>query len=206
MYDWRTTRWKTTDLLTANLNRHDAWLDRLDFESIVQTRGESHFAKLSMKEMVVLHLEHPEFVGERVEEKYQFDEIRGSLHWVLDVLAKSAQRWVVILETTNEPARYVQVLVTSAGSMWAECVSNSFLTGDDRLDENQCEILPTLGWEWPGPPAFPNWHLHDELLNTGGAIASLMSHTFRDVFGVSVNDQIRVVTLALVEHEELVER
>lgn len=206
VFDWRTARWESTHVLAANLNRRDAWLDRLDFESILQSRGESHHAKLSLKELVVLHVEHTEYVGQKVEKEYQFDEIKKSLPWVLDVLAKSGQRWVVILETTSEPARYVQVLVTSAGSMWAECVSNSFLDGDGCLDEDQCEILPTLGWEWPGPPAFPNWHFHDELLNTGFAIASLMTHTLRDVFGVGDSDQIRVVTLALVEHEELVER
>jgi hypothetical protein len=203
VYDWRAARWESTDLLTAHLNRRDAWLNRLDFEKIVRIGRESHQAKLSMKEMVVLHVEHTEFVGQKVEEEYQFGEIRESLPWVLDALAKSGQRWVIILETTADPARYVQVLITSTGSMWAECVSNSFLAGDECLDENQCEILPTLGWEWPGPPAFPNWHLHDELLNAGGAIASLMSRTLRDVFGVSVNDEIRLVTLALVEHEEL---
>ena len=206
MYDWRAARWESTDVLKANLNRRDAWLNRLDFENIARIGRESHQPKLSMKEMVVLHVEHTEFVGQKVEEEYQFDEIRESLPWVLDALAKSGQRWVIILETTSDPARYVQVLITSTGSMWAECVSNSFLAGEDRLDENQCEILPTLGWEWPGPPAFPNWHFHDELLNTGFAIASLMSHTLRGVFGVSDSAQIRMVTLALVEHEELAER
>jgi hypothetical protein len=129
--------------------------------------------------MVELLISQSENVGGRMEKKFAFSDVEESLPWVLDEVRKTARRWVVLLETISEPSKYVQVLITASGSMWAECVSNAFLEGDDRLDDAQCELLPTLGWEWPGPPAFPNWHFHDELLNTSSAVAGLVVRTMK---------------------------
>ena len=134
-------------------------------------------------------------VGRRVIRECALEEVEQSLPLALEEVKQIERRWVCILESVRDPTKYVQVLITESGSMWAECVSNAFLVDDARLDETQCELLPTLGWEWPGPPAFPNWHFNDELLNTGPAITGLMSRTLRRVFGLEAGDMIRVITL-----------
>ena len=150
-----------------------------------------------MMDMVAFFSDHQVSVGERVERECALGEVEQSLPLALEAVKKTGRRWVCILESVRDPTKYVQVLVTESGSMWTECVSNAFLDKNDRLQDSQCELLPTLGWEWPGPPAFPNWHFHDELLNTGSAVAGLMCRTLRQVFVVGGGDMIRAITLQL---------
>jgi hypothetical protein len=159
-----------------------------------------------MTNMVPFFLDRSEQVGKRVEMKYSLSEVEQSLPLALDDVKETGRRWVCILESVCDPAKYVQVLVTESGSMWTECVSNTFLDDDGQLDDAQCELLPTLGWEWPGPPAFPNWHFHDELLDTGSAIAGLMCRTLRRVFEVDGGDMIQVITMQLANNANLAEQ
>jgi hypothetical protein len=128
------------------------------------------------------------------------EEITSSLSGILEDLKRDGRRWVVILETTAEPIRYVQVLVTQDGGLWAECVSNNFLSPEDKLSDEQLELLPLLGWQWPSPPAGPNWQFHDELLDTGSAISHLLMRTLRDVFGCESNDVVRFTLFPSAPH------
>jgi hypothetical protein len=130
-------------------------------------------------------------------------EIVSSLSDILEDLKHDGRRWVLILETTGEPVRYVQVLVTQDGGLWAECVSNNFLSIEDKLSDEQLEILPLLGWQWPSPPAGPNWQLHDELLNTGSAISGLLTRTLREVFGCANSDRVRFILFLSQDDEPL---
>ena len=159
-----------------------------------------------MTNVIPVSFDHSGQVGGRVEREYSLSQVERSLSLALDDVKETGQRWVCILESVRDPSKYVQVLVTESGSMWTECVSNAFLDDDEQLDDAQCELLPTLGWEWPGPPAFPNWHFHDELLNTGSAIAGLMCRTLRQVFGVDDGDMVRTITLQLPVHTDFAEQ
>ena len=206
VYDWRAGQWVSTDNLVYRLIHGDIDLERLDYDPTVVTPGQSGGLEGSLVDMVELLISQSENVGGRMEKKFAFSDVEESLPWVLDEVRKTARRWVVLLETISEPSKYVQVLITASGSMWAECVSNAFLEGDDRLDDAQCELLPTLGWEWPGPPAFPNWHFHDELLNTSSAVAGLVVRTMRQVLGVKGDEAVRVIVLSLAAKEEPVEQ
>lgn len=119
------------------------------------------------------------------------EELDPSLSGILEDLKRDGRRWVVIIETVGEPTRYVQVLVTREGGLWAECVSDEFLRLEEKFSDQQRELLPLLGWQWPSPPAGPNWQFHDELLNTGTAISSLLLRTLREVFGIESTGLVR---------------
>jgi hypothetical protein len=119
------------------------------------------------------------------------EELASSLAGILEDLKRDGRRWVVIIETVGEAKRYVQVLVTREGGLWAECVSDEFLPVKERLSDQQRELLPLLGWQWPSPPEGPNWQFHDELLNTGTAISGLMLRTLREVFGIDSMGLVR---------------
>jgi hypothetical protein len=160
----------------------------------------------SVRTLVEYLIGHPEGVGQRVEQDHAFGEVEDSLPWMLDQMKQSGRRWVVILEVSGDSKKYVQALVTSSGSIWVECVSNAYLDVDQYLDDAQCELLPSLGWEWPGPPSFPNWHFHDELLDTGTAIAGLMCRTLGRVFEVKDVECVHVIVLPLMENLERIEQ
>jgi hypothetical protein len=131
------------------------------------------------------------------------EEIASSLSGILDDLKRDGRRWVVILESSVVPKRYVQVLVTQEGGLWAECVSNAFLSIEEKLSDEQLELLPVLGWQWPSPPAGPNWQFHDELLNTGSAISGLLIRTLREVLGCASNDRVRFILFLSQNNEPL---
>lgn len=206
VFNWRTGNWVPTDMLVHRLIRGDLSLDRLDVDPTTTPLAEQGTSAVWLEALTDYLIDHPELIDDKWEREYAFSDVRRSFPSVLEELKTSGRRWVVIVETLGEPMRYVQVLITGAGSMWAECVSNAFLTEDDRLDDAQCELLPALGWEWPGPPASPNWHFHDELMNTGSAIAGLLERTIERVFNINGDDRIRVVIRPLVEKQELADQ
>jgi hypothetical protein len=131
------------------------------------------------------------------------DELASSLSGILEDLKHDGRRWVVIVETAAVPVRYVQVLVTQEGGLWAECVSNDFLSLEEKFSDEQLELLPLLGWQWPSPPAGPNWQFHDELLDTGSAISRLLIRTLREVFGCESNDRVRFILFATASRAPL---
>jgi hypothetical protein len=131
------------------------------------------------------------------------EELASSLSGVLEDLKLDGRRWIVILESAAAPVRYVQVLVTHEGGLWAECVSNAFLSPEEQFSDEQLEFIPLLGWQWPSPPAGPNWQFHDELLNTGTAISHLLIRTLREVFGYAANDRVRFVLFLGQSHENM---
>jgi hypothetical protein len=146
---------------------------------------------ISLRSLVGERIADKNWSGSKLTIDCNLEEIDSSLSGVLEDLKRDGRRWIVILETTAVPIRYVQVLVTQDGGLWAECVSNNFLSLEDKLSDEQLELLPLLGWQWPSPPAGPNWQLHDELLNTGSAISGLLIRTLREVFGCATNDRVR---------------
>jgi hypothetical protein len=115
-------------------------------------------------------------------------DLESFLAEVLDLLRDDQRRWILIIEPTTSPSRYVQVIASSDARLFAECVSNEFLARDERLTIEQDELLPVLGWDWPAPPAKPNWSFHDELLNTGHAIGMLLIKTISQVFACTDDD------------------
>lgn len=135
--------------------------------------------------------------------EHRFEEIEDAMAWALDTMRDDDRRWIMVIELVDDPSRYVQVLAPGAGGLWAECVSNEFLAGESRLSEDQCEVLPLLGWEWPGPPSSPNWHFHDQLLDTGTAIAGLLLRTLRRVLEVAPDDLLTVRLIRKTEPELL---
>jgi len=102
--------------------------------------------------------------------------------------------WVFVVDRHGPPLRYVQVLAPPGGGLIAECVSNEYLEGDERLSVENEELLPTLGWDWPSPPQKRNWFFHDEVLNSGSAIGMLLMKTLREVFGLADDD---IVTMTV---------
>ena len=206
VYDWQSGQWAATDSFAHKMIRGEFWIDHLDFDFTPEWFEIKGDEARSMSETVGFLIEHPESVGGSYPGEFALGVVEQCLPEVLARMIDAGRRWVVILETLSDPAKYVQVLITSSGSLWAECVSNQFLDDEHRLDDAQCELLPTLGWEWPGPPAHPNWHLHDELLDTGPVMAGLMTRTVRRVFEIGDDDRIRVIMRPLPERREVLGR
>ena len=121
-------------------------------------------------------------------------DVEAVLADILDLLREDERRLILIIEHVKPPKRYVQVLAPSDGALIAECVSNEFLQGDDRLGDRDNELLPVLGWDWPTPLNKPNWSFHDELLNTGSAVSELLIKTIRQVFDCT-DDDILVIKM-----------
>jgi hypothetical protein len=205
VYNRQTGEWVPTDMLVYRVVHGDVWLERLGFDPSTELVNESSGSVVPLKNTVEYLFASPKYT-EKVVTVHTLREVKEVIPSTLEKMKTSGRRWVVILETSKDPTMYVQVLITAAGSIWAECVSNEFLEEGDQLDNSQCELLPTLGWEWPGPPASPNWHFHDELLNTGSAIAGLIDRTLWRVFGVDDEDTLRVILMPLAEQEELVDQ
>jgi hypothetical protein len=155
----------------------------------VKLTGES----ISLRSVVGNRIANVNMSGSKSTIDCILDELASSLGGILEDLKRDGRRWVVILETAAVPAHYVQVLVTLEGGLWAECVSNDFLRLEEKFSDEQLELLPLLGWQWPSPPAGPNWQFHDELLDTGSAISHLLIRTLREVFGCESNDRVRFI-------------
>ena len=205
VYNRQTGEWVPTDMLVHRVVHGDVWLERLDFDPSTELVNESSGPVVPLKNTVEFLLASPNYT-DRVVTVHPIGEVERALPWALEEMKNSGRRWAVVLETSKDPKRYVQTLVTEDGSIWAECVSNEFLAGDHELDDGLCELLTTLGWEWPGPPASPNWHFHDELISTGFAIAGLLSRTLRQVFDVVDDESLRVILQPLTEEDSLVDR
>jgi hypothetical protein len=112
------------------------------------------------------------------------------LQTMLRLIAMATGRFIVIVDVPG--GRYVQFMGSEAGSLIAECSSNEFLEGPERLSDEAEELLPELGWDWPAPPNQPNWVKveHDE----AGALdlAVLAAHTLRRVLGCAQSDLVEL--------------
>ena len=106
------------------------------------------------------------------------------LHGLLHHLVSAPGRWVAAVEDDRQ--RYVQVLATADGSLYAEVTSNNFLTDDDRWSEGDEAVLTSLGWEPPCLPERPNWNLYQyvfvgppKALHLAGLIMCTLRSPFR---------------------------
>lgn len=100
---------------------------------------------------------------------------------------------VVSLKGTN---RYVQFAAQGHWGMRAECVSNEYLSGPERLDERQLARLRELGWHDPtgsapestperDPDGSPNHFVECSAKAAVAGLADLAVTTLVDVLGVA---------------------
>lgn len=103
------------------------------------------------------------------------------------------QYLVVSLKGTN---RYVQFAAQGHWGMRAECVSNEYLSGPERLDERQLARLRELGWHDPtgsapestperDPDGSPNHFVECSAKAAVAGLADLAVTTLVDVLGVA---------------------
>ena len=127
---------------------------------------------------------------ESVDSKLTFRDLTGTLPEILDRLKDDPHGWFLEITTSEKSPKYVQVSIRDMGTMWAECVSNEFLDEENAWSDEENELIPTLGWSWPGPPSIPNWYFCDELLNTGSLVARILTRTLRTMFKVEPEDTV----------------
>ena len=127
---------------------------------------------------------------ESVDSKLTFRDLTGTLPEILDRLKDDPHGWFLEITTSEKSPKYVQVSIRDMGTMWAECVSNEFLDEENAWSDEDNELIPTLGWSWPGPPSIPNWYFCDELLNTGSLVARILTRTLRTMFKVEPEDTV----------------
>lgn len=107
----------------------------------------------------------------------------------------------VIVEC-EDPACYVQVLATPAGTI-AEAVSSTYLADwGAEIDPAQEQALRTLGWREPHPPCDDehcpdddrghNWTVPFPDPHRTAAVARLLTETLVGVYGVSETDLLTV--------------
>jgi hypothetical protein len=125
----------------------------------------------------------------------RFQDLNRDLEDFVERMTEAAGRWVLLIATELTESHYVQLLTDSEDeTLLAECVSNKYLQGSDRLTEEQEELLPTLGWDWPAPPNEPNWRTVEFNPSSSLETAIRVSHTMRRVFKCS-DDSLLVVKL-----------
>jgi hypothetical protein len=117
--------------------------------------------------------------------------LEAGLEGLLSRLAFGPGRWVLIIE--DDRGRYLQVLAYEDGSVLAEVVSNTYLSGDERWSEAEEERLVNLGWGVPEPPRRPNWWEAFPTVSPDIAEAStLLLTTLQAVFGLNEADSVRL--------------
>jgi hypothetical protein len=131
--------------------------------------------------------------GTRQEARVPFAEVNRDLSDLAERMLRTPGRWVLVLEIEDVPLHYTQLWTDhDDGVILAECVSNEFLEGPSRLTDEQKELLPTLGWDWPAPPNQPNWRSIEFQQDAALGAAILVAHTMRKVFGCTDQDDIIV--------------
>jgi hypothetical protein len=131
--------------------------------------------------------------GTRQEARVPFAEVNRDLSDLAERMLRTPGRWVLVLEVEDVPMHYTQLWTDHDDNViLAECVSNEFLEGPSRLTDEQEELLPTLGWDWPAPPNQPNWRSIDFQNDAALGAAILVAHTMRKVFGCTDQDDIIV--------------
>jgi hypothetical protein len=111
-------------------------------------------------------------------------EFSGSLPDILARLFDDDGRWILVADVGD--AYFIQFLATEEDrALIAECVSNEWNPG--ALSVEQEETLPLLGWEWPEPPAMPNWVFVED---DPKAVAELAIRTLRWVFRCDEGDEV----------------
>lgn len=122
-----------------------------------------------------------------------FREVSRDLSELVARMIEASGRWVLVLEAGVNEAHYVQVLTEHDDEiLLAECVSNEFLVGAERLTDEQEELLPTLGWDWPSPPNQPNWSTIEFNRDVSLELARQVAHTLSRVFGCTKESRVKV--------------
>jgi hypothetical protein len=109
------------------------------------------------------------------------DELRFELAGVLANMLVDHRTYLILANAEREN-RFVQSLTFDRG-LHVESVGDHFLSGDEKLTDNEKARLATLGWSSPdGEP--PNWYRDwDESVNVH-AVADLLIDTLVDVHGL----------------------
>ena len=122
-----------------------------------------------------------------------FQEVSRDLEAFLQRMIESDGQWVLLLEIEQNSLHYVQLLTDrEEETLLAECVSNEYLQGSDRLTERQEELLPTVGWGWPAPPNERNWFTIEFNSSSSLETAIRIVHTLRRVFECSDETVLKV--------------
>jgi hypothetical protein len=145
----------------------------------------------SLRDDLVQFFADPGPSGNKTFVDYTFREVDDELNWMVNTMQSSRHGWILLIETMRHQNRYVQAVVEPTGALGAECVSNEHLAQENRLNNEQCELLAKLGWEWPSP-GLENWQYNDESLKAGAAVGGLMSRTIRRVFEVTDSENLRL--------------
>ena len=116
----------------------------------------------------------------------RFDSLKTELRRLLNMLLEKPQRFLII--SIGEGARYVQFEADKYGGVFAESVSNRFLTGSERLNKSACSKLIELSWNKPGKksPNFWKQFLQPEV----DELVSLTVRTLFEVFEVVSPSQL----------------
>lgn len=97
----------------------------------------------------------------------------------------------VFVSVVGVPKRFTQCLVHAERGVWAECVSNAYLTGDLRLSQVDEDLLVAAGFNRPNDFS-PNFHEVVEPPVDFSAVANLLVAPFATVFLCSEIDVVKV--------------
>jgi hypothetical protein len=120
--------------------------------------------------------------------------VTEGLEEILQRLLADPGRWILIIEAGPDAAPYyIQYLLFEEGSLLVEAVSNAFLEGANRLNDQDEHRLRMLGWQPPAHQGRPNWMaVQATLVPDIAAAARLGLDTLRTVFRVGDDDVLRL--------------
>ena len=115
------------------------------------------------------------------------------LEGLLEALCARPGRWILIVESVEDPHLFWQALAFEDGSLVTEVVSNHYLPEEHHWTRADEEQLLALGWKWHVRPYETNWI--NVQATTTPDIRSVTRQglaTLRKVFGLEDEDTVFV--------------
>jgi hypothetical protein len=107
------------------------------------------------------------------------------LQHLLGSLCARPGRWILIVESVDQPNLFWQALAFEDGSLVTEVVSNHYLADEHHWTRLQEEQLLALGWEWHIKPYLTNWtNVQATTAPDIRFVAHLAVTTLRELFGL----------------------
>ena len=157
----------------------DAWLARAE-EVLAEQREHAISPSLGLLEC-----------GGHHEWTTTLADLSGGLGQLLDSLCRRPGRWILIIESSERPHLFWQMIGFEDSSAVSEVVSNYYLNGDDQWSGEQEGRLVALGWEPPNPPRRTNF-IHVEATTSPDTelVCQLALATMRELFGLVDDDEV----------------
>lgn len=121
-----------------------------------------------------------------------FEQLRSRLPVLLDYMSSTGCEWIIKISPRDKTKSYIEVLVTREGSFWPIFIFDHELPDEKRLDLDQREFKPVLGWDWPDVPVPENMNWRGDAFSISSAISQTVLQSLERVFDSDRNDVLHL--------------